>query len=242
MTKNKSLAESIQDLRRISQGVEVEKTIHPVYPGIKKKAPKAPFLLTKELFWKLFNFYAPASYTLNQSNQTVIFTVMRYFIKDVQFNEYGLVKNLPSLDKGLLIYGSNGVGKSLLFEILHKVGKELITKANCNDVWFSCISAGSFVDEYMRAAQDKDNSEVFDLKNFYHGQLYIDDLGFEKKAFNKNELLGEILFERNRKKAKTFATTNLKPSQITDRYGDRIGDRLPEMFNIINWNGESFRK
>ena len=242
MTKQITIADTLARLSKLKNGPQVEKTIHPVYPGIKKKSEKDPFVLTKNILWKLFKFYSPSNFVLNQSNQHIIFTVMRYFLKDAEFNEYGKIKNTPNLDKGLLIYGDYGVGKSLLFEILHNSGRDLITKANCSDVWFSCISAGSFVDEYMRAAGDRENSEVFDFKNYYKGKLYIDDLGFEKKAFNKSELLGEILFERNRRKAKTFVTTNLKPSQITDRYGDRIGDRLPEMFNIINWNGESFRK
>jgi len=236
-----TLAESIEKLRKLNGGGEVEKTVHPVYPGLRKQKEPVKYVLTKSVLWKLFKFYSPKNYVVNKENEKIIFTVLRYFLKDENFNEFGKIKNTPNLDKGLLIYGPNGVGKSLLFDILKKVGKELITKKNCSDLWFNAISSGSFVDQYMRSAGDRENVEVFDIKTYYTGKLYIDDLGFEKKAFNKTELFGEILFERNRDNAKTYATTNLKPSELTNKYGERIGDRLPEMSNIIEWNGESFR-
>ena len=36
--------------------------------------------------------------------------------------------------------------------------------------------------------------------------------------------------------------TNENPSAIAARYGNHIGDRLPEMFNIIKWEGKSWRE
>lgn len=242
MTNNLSIEESLNRLRKLKSGGHVEKAVHDVYLPLKREKKVNDFQLTKELLWKLFKYYTPPKYVIDSRNEQVLYTIMRYFLQDPEFNEYGKVKNVASVDKGLLIYGSYGVGKSLLFDTLHKVGRELITKAGCNDIWFNCISAGSFVDRYMNAAKDHQNVDVFNIKNYYSGKLYIDDLGFEEKAFNKTEVLGELLFERNRKKVKTFVTTNLKPSEITERYGERIGDRLPEMFNIIQWNGESFRE
>ena len=82
----------------------------------------------------------------------------------------------------------------------------------------------------------------FELEFYYKGYLYIDDLGLEKKAFNSQEIMGQLLFERNRIGSITFVTTNMKPSEIAQRYGDHIGDRLPEMFNIIKWDGPSRRE
>jgi len=240
MTNNLSIAESLNRLRKLKSGAHVEKAVHEVYIPLKREKKVNDFQLTKELLWKFFKYYTPPKYVIDGRNEYVLYTIMRYFLQDPEFNEYGKVKNAASVDKGLLIYGPYGVGKSLLFEILHKVGRELITKRGCNDIWFNCISAGSFVEQYMNAARETINT--FSIKNYNTGNLYIDDLGFEEKAFNKTELLGELLFERNRKKVKTFVTTNLKPSEIAERYGERIGDRLPEMFNIIQWNGESFRE
>lgn len=235
---NRTLTEDIQKLWSLDKGTS-EKQVHPVYIPIKREVKENNFVLTKKVLWQLFNYYAPKGYVIDQRNREIIFTVLRYFLKDENFNEYNKVISVPSLEKGLLIYGTYGVGKSQLFEILRNIGRELVVKKNCRDVWFSQISAGSFVDEYMRSTKE---DSTFSLEDHYTGRLYIDDLGFEKKAFNKTELFGELLFERNRRKSTTYVTTNLKPSELTQRYGERIGDRLPEMFNILSWDGESFRE
>lgn len=250
-----SIKDSIQKLHDLQHGKSVKQE-HEVYIPKKREKKENNFKLTKGILWNLFLKYQPEGYVVDKRNEKVIFTVLRYFLQDEKFNSYKLITSEPSLDKGLLIFGNYGVGKSQLFEILHEVGRELVQKAHCKNLWFNQISTGSFVDQYMEAA--KDDSKPFNLKDFYKGKLYIDDLGFEKKAFNKTELLGELLFERykkfieNRNKkqrepkhiltSRTYITTNLTPSEIRERYGDRIGDRLPEMFNILKWEGKSFRE
>ena len=65
------------------------------------------------------------------------------------------------------------------------------------------------------------------------------DLYFDKP---EHEIIEEVLFERNIIRCKTFVTTNLTSVEISEKYAPRLGDRLPEMFNIIPWRGESFRK
>ena len=232
-------AESIKKLQELQNGKDVRQE-HEVYQRINYEKKTSGFRLTKNILWGLFKNHSPEGYVINKRNEQVIYTVLRYFLRAQDFNKDTLIKTKPSLEKGLLIYGTYGVGKSELFEILHNIGRELITKQNCKTLWFSTLSAGSFVDQYMEAA--KEDSSTFSIKKYYTGKLYIDDLGFEKKAFNKTEVFGELLFERNRLRNPTYVTTNLNPAQLTERYGDRIGDRLPEMFNIIPWNGQSFRE
>ena len=193
----------------------------------------------KNFIWKLFNHLKPEGYILNEANEKIILTLLPYFIKLPTFNSHNLIKNDASLDKGILLYGNLGVGKSMLFEIFHRMGKHLF-ELNNRDFWFPKISTGSFVDLYMNSL--KDNYSTFNLDAYRKGNLYIDDLGFEKKAFNNHELIGELLFERYRNNALTFVTTNHSPKEISRRYGARIGDRLAEMFNIIKWEGESLRQ
>lgn len=216
-----------------------------------KNQPKEMQKFNKKLFWNLFleiskiefekiKKHQDDKFIIDQRNEKIIYTILGYFLQLENFNQYGLIKNKASLDKGLLIYGDYGVGKSFLFKVLQDMGRKIFTEYNNNSFYFKSISTGSFVDEYMTAV--KSNQTNFEIKNYYTGKLYIDDLGFEKLAFLSFELLGEVLFERNRNQATTFVTTNLKPSEITERYKERIGDRLPEMFNIIKWEGVSFRK
>jgi len=181
-------------------------------------------------------------YKLDEQNKNITLLIVRYFLRHPEFVKSEMINNVPGFHKGLFVFGDYGVGKTMLFESLNKIGKKLLLDRGIQDLWFSCISTVSFVNEYMTEVDlPKDVRKLY-LPNYYKGRLYIDDLGFENKAFNSYELFSDLLFERNRNSVKTFVTTNLKPSEITARYGMRIGDRLPEMFNIINWKGESYRK
>lgn len=215
-----------------------------------KNQPKEMKSFDKKMIWQLFNKTAKSEfdkikkydddiYHIDERNKEIIFTVLAYFCRLEDFNKFEIIKNKASLKKGLLIYGDYGVGKSFLFKVLEAMGRELYLEHKSNFFWFTSISTGSFVDDYMRSV--KDSSSNFNIKNYHKGALYIDDLGFEKLAFLSFELMGEVLFERERNQAITFVTTNLKPSEIMERYKERIGDRLPAMFNIIKWEGESFR-
>lgn len=232
------LGEALAILRKLESGKTV-KAEHRAYvppkPADKKHRPP----VDKAFVWKQFKKYAPPNFVLDESNEKIIYTVLLYFLKDRLFHKYGIIKNDASLEKGLLIYGDYGVGKTELFKIIRKIGRDLC-KFNYYDFWFPEISAGSFIEEYMASTNQLESN--FRLEKFYGGKLYIDDLGFEKKAFNRDEVLGDVLFERNRHGATSYVTTNLTPAALSERYGERIGDRLPEMFNIISWRGESFRK
>lgn len=233
-----SIAKALEGLKKLEGNPEINKNDYEVF----KKYPTPEsrhFRLTRKILWEIFLKFKPAHYKINKRNEKQVYTMLRYFIKDQNFNKQNIVSNTPDLQKGILIYGNYGVGKSQIFEIFKSMGKELAMNHGHFDLWFSSISAGSFVEKYMEESTSKEST--FSLEKYYKGKLYIDDLGFEQKAFNKTEIFEKLLFERHRNNAKTFITTNLKPSEIIDRYGDRIGDRLGEMFNIISWEGESWR-
>tara|TARA_R110000823_G_scaffold238640_1_gene363954 strand:- start:1004 stop:1708 length:705 start_codon:yes stop_codon:yes gene_type:complete len=205
-----------------------------------KEAPDIKALvLTDQILWNLFKIHSKGNYIINTQNEKIVYTILRYFLKDKDFNKEGIIQNDASLDKGLLIFGDNGVGKSFLFQILHQIGRDLIKYSNTN-LWFNCITSQKFVTDYMLST--KDNETNFSLKQYYKGKLYIDDLMMEQKAFNKTELFTGVLFERDRNNAITYITTNSKPSEIATRYGRQITDRLPKMFNYIKWDGKSFRE
>ncbi|MFY7671587.1 hypothetical protein ACOSP6_10935 [Tenacibaculum sp. MEBiC06402] len=207
-----------------------------------------------KLFWKYFVKHANevintpeiefcevtgCAFEIKEENRKIVRTLIDYFCGIEDFNKYEVVRNNPSLEKGLLVFGDCGVGKTVLFEIIRRVGRDIYSATGVKRMLFKKISCGSFVSAYMMATKSKNMS--FDLKEFQKGRLFIDDLGFEKLAFNQYELMEQILFERYSKNALTFLTTNLTPSEIENRYGKRIGDRLQEMFNYIKWEGNSFR-
>jgi len=146
----------------------------------------------------------------------------------------------PEVDKGLLVYGDLGVGKSLFFQIIKSMATELVKEHAYQGLFFGECTAPWLVSERMASVQTG-YSGSFDISSYHKGRLYIDDLGAEKLCFNKYELLEEILFQRHRNNALTLITTNLTPSEIGKRYGERVFDRLGEMFFMVEWRGDSKR-
>lgn len=241
----KSIKDTIQNLKnRLNDesGVNIQDSFENPY----KRFDPERYKLTENDFNALFDYHSKLAIKNkggeNYKTNPVIETVKRYFRDIADFDKDKLSLSKPNIFKGLLIWGNYGIGKSMLFDIMHEVGRELVVKRNYSGIWFSAISANSLVKDYMSDATNKETSSDKFLSKYYKGKLYIDDLGFEQMAFNKTELIADVLFERHRHGSVTFATTNLTPKQLGDRYGDRIADRLPEMFNIIKWEGESLRE
>ena len=76
--------------------------------------------------------------------------------------------------------------------------------------------------------------------------MFLDDIGSEETFVNhfgtKISPVEDLLFDRNENKSlKTFATSNLNLDRLKSVYGERMGDRWAEMFNIVIIEGESRR-
>ncbi|WP_036384021.1 DnaA ATPase domain-containing protein [Muricauda sp. MAR_2010_75] len=214
------------------------KAVHGVYSKYPEMSKKQAISID---FYGLFEKHSRLLEPKYQVNK-IIKTLAWYFMGDPNFDRYNLVTNesKASLKKGLFIYGPVGVGKTMFFDVLTNINKELFEEYERHAFGFTKISAPGFVNEFMHSAKGR-NKTVVDLEYYQRNKLYIDDLGAEHKCFNQFELFGDILFERHRNKAITYVTTNLHPTEIEERYGERIGDRLIEMFNVIRWDGDSLR-
>jgi len=216
----------------------------------KNKTVNPKYKLLKEDFWKMFLYHS--DYILNQhrsDNEGRIkyvtndynILLMKYFCKDESFLKDNFFSSQkPSFSKGILVMGDVGVGKSIFFEIIRAMGKELYEKTGSNDLWFKSETAPNIVLDYMNSTKNKQSN--FSYEKLKKGKMLIDDLGFEDLAFNKNDFIGKLLFERHREKSITFVTTNLSYDQLIEKYGERVGDRLGEMFNVIKWQGSSLRE
>ena len=214
------------------------------------------FEITKGWLWKRFNENYKEIYGVEfvQNKETLenIKTVMLYFLKDEGFfNCDNLCKiSRPSFGKGLLIIGGYGNGKTSTMKSMEKTLFGLkgysFKSYNANEVvkMFESIS----IDNYTIDLSRKD----FDLK-MTRGNLLFDDVKTEKDAsnFGKFNLFKDILESRCGGSFKTHITCNFDSEFPNDvekgiyefgtRYGERVYDRIFEMFNVIEFKGQSFR-
>ncbi|SHJ75478.1 DNA replication protein DnaC [Arenibacter nanhaiticus] len=207
--------------------------------------PERKRLCDLVLFEKIFfksaqEFYAKLGldFEVDGSNKNFLGHFCKYWNYDPQFE---ILENI-SLKKGLLVFGSNGTGKTTSFQIIQNMSKQYRKP----ELWFPIIGAQEVVAKY-NAARNKDEVIAYYSK----GTFFFDDLGTETVGNNvyqygKEDIFVRILLNRYRNfeslGTKTHITTNLSFAQIENRYGKQISDRFIRMFNQLKLEGLSRRK
>ena len=176
--------------------------------------------------------------------------LLLYFTGNPKFSEAceSFSGNKGSLNKGLMLVGDIGTGKTELFNIF-KMYSNQVNRAN----GFKYYSSGEIVDnlniigkEYLLQFSSNEKEDGIPKPI----TCYVDDIGSRSETImhygSKYNAMEEFLniryevFRRHRKL--THISTNLYPSDIKQIYGARIENRMKEMFNIIELKGKSFRK
>lgn len=152
---------------------------------------------------------------------------------------------LSSSEKGVLLIGNIGCGKSMLMRVMQRLFKDTENSFR----WVSAKDLKDMMEEM----------NVLDIKIRYGSNLkmdlYIDDIGIQK---NKNDygnvvnIISEIIFEREElfslEGFKTHLSSNLIPSSngnidtIETVLGKRVMDRISGMCEIISWESKSLRR
>lgn len=129
--------------------------------------------------------------------------------------------------RGLLLCGTLGNGKTTMLLAIKKFFR-------CNILYFEAQTIYN---------QFKQNQEFP-----YIGSkdiLLIDDLGTEPQSYNDfGEIrypLAELLMLRYKLNKPTIIATNCTFEQIGERYGDRLQDRMREMYAMITYKEPSYR-
>ncbi len=199
-------------------------------------------------YWEAIGKTFDKSYQNDQLTEKFI----NYFCIEREHYYPALIDNHK---KGLFIYGNKGLGKSLNFLIYSRL--LLLSK---HKLWEFCQNInvpGTYKDERFFHFEDiKDTEIAYKRDNVKHfefltskRELVIDDIGTEplnnKDYGTDMNLVADIIRLRYNKSQKgysvTHITTNLDKEQIKERYGDRIADRMNEMFIPILVTGESKR-
>ena len=185
------------------------------------------------IFWlekKGIELYG-SHFKILESDYPIIYKLIAYFLKDEETcYQYNI-----SLNKGILLSGPVGCGKTSLMNLmkyLTATEHKFFVKP-CRDISFEFIQEGyEIIHKYSKGK----------LYQFEPKTICFDDLGTENnlKYFgNECNVMAEILLSRydifTTKKIQTHITTNLSASEIENVYGNRVRSRLREMINLIGF-------
>jgi len=142
--------------------------------------------------------------------------------------------------RGLLLYGNCGTGKSKLMQAL----SYLIAYYSNNQLNGLKVYSASELVKFSLSKDEKESATFDSLRRWRY--VGIDDLGTEpvnvKNWGTDTSPVIDILYKRYDAMKVTVLSTNLNMDGIKEAYGERIHDRICEMYDRISFNFQSFRQ
>lgn len=188
-------------------------------------------------------------FELDEYNHVVYEMLLHYFSNSLQFvgiAESCGVKN-PSLEKGLLLTGVPGTGKTWLMRLFSRNQRQVFIIHNAKDISERYASSGwEGIEEFMSPAKNPINDYQAFLQPF--SGLCVDDIGTEdirQNFANRSNVIADIIqhrYDKGYTGPLLHCTSNLKADQIAVAYGDRVASRMRERFNFIQIKGVDRRK
>ena len=181
--------------------------------------------------------YGP-QFFIRKTDVPLILQLMYYFTN----NEEKAKEHNIDLNKGLMLSGPIGCGKTTLLELMKLIAvpEKKYFFSTTREVSFEFIQEGyEVIQRYSKGIPGK-----YTQKNFA-----FDDLGTERNLKyygNECNIMAEILLSRYElfvaHKYVTHITTNLSATELEDNYGNRVRSRLRKMCNLIFFDKEAVDK
>lgn len=184
-------------------------------------------------------------FDIDNENREVLELLMLYFTNNPAFNQYPVhteskpsaLRTHPDIDKGIILAGNSGSGKTVLLEIF----SEMKIPGN----YFRCVPCDEITDSYKRnsiSALDRYRIPFLQHMQYatYENIFLFDDLGFERKFKEWGsdiDCMMDIIMKRNRLftefGVRSLFTTNCTMDQLEKYYDTRTASRLYGMCNVI---------
>ena len=137
---------------------------------------------------------------------------------------------------GLIFQGTIGSGKTTLMYAMYGLYKQLAPPV----IYTTAYDLHTQFKHYLEK-EDSRYEEILKAK-----YLFLDELGSEPERCQSYGTdytpVQNLISYRYDRKLPTVVTTNLADDKILDRYGPRMMDRINEMFSILRFKGDSYRK
>jgi DNA replication protein DnaC len=169
------------------------------------------------------------SFVIDNYNEPIIEQLYLYATNNPVFD--------GDLNKGIMLQGKFGCGKTLLLETYSMLHNHIVKKFALNRPLLTFIKSVELQEQIVKQS----------VKMFVQRPLIIDEFGRESKTVqdygNIVRPISELLSLRSDAGTLTHGTTNFTSETLSseDFYGAMIGDRLKMMFNFITMKGESRR-
>lgn len=190
------------------------------------------------------------NYELTEVHKIALKYFLQHFtgMKEFESNVFSNGKN-GDLNKGILLIGNVGSGKSLIFEVFKQYTLEVIKRNGFIHRYASEIidEVGTYgvtvLDEYFHNFQG-DNKQPKPMT------VYIDDLWNQRDEVNnygtKINVMEKLMDIRynvyQRYNVRTYASTNMYFKDLKEiRIDKRVLSRMYEMFNVLELNSKNFR-
>lgn len=189
------------------------------------------------------------SFKLDEFNEPVFNLLCHYFSDSrifLSLAEGMGVKN-PSLDKGIILAGNFGTGKTWLMSLFRKNNRQVYHVEEAKEIAFAYQKNG---DEAVERHKAKIVNSFNDPTVFFqkYSGVCFEDIGAEdiKNNFgNKANVIGDLIETRYVNDCMGIwfhGTTNLTTSKFEQFYGGRVTSRLREKTNFIELGGPDRRK
>lgn len=162
--------------------------------------------------------------------------LIRYFHADPDFN--GI------LEKGFLLMGPTGTGKTLAMQIMSIYRQiddtKFIMNGKTYKMNYEVIDVNRMINDFL--------CNAFDGIQVYCNRyvLCLDDIGTEmdqvKHYGNTLDVVSHVITERYSRRLLTFGTTNFPIEILENKYDDRIISRMYALFNFITLKCDDFRR
>lgn len=147
-------------------------------------------------------------------------------------------ENFQTSRQSLLLSGSAGQGKTFLSVCI----ADAVSKQSFSVSYDTAIHIAAAYDEEQFGKFNKEETAAT-IKSYEQSDLLIiDDLGMEAKKSFTISMLYNLINNRLMARRPIIINTNLKPTELEDRYNQGVASRLLGNFMILRFFGEDLRR